>query len=182
MVLPKDKVNEVDKEQKSVVNVKQVLESAYNRYRNKLIKRAAEKLGNAQSAKDAVMETFMKAMRTPECLNAENHLEAYLFAAIDETCDKRIQQQQADKKRIEEFEYISSQEDETDLEAELNELIRQQIDKLPPGRKQFVEKIFLEGLSSRQVADRMELCRKAINKQKVGAFTAMRNILLKRFL
>jgi len=164
------------------------IQNEFKKNYNRLCRYAANILTDTQHAEDVVLEAFMKVIDKEDVLSNENEIEPKLFTAIDNICEDHKLQQQNIHKSIAEMSYVLIQSEaakieadiEAEIEAEINWLIRDEISKLPSQRKRVLEQLYMEGLTSRQVADRMKLSRQTVlNHKKIG-LDYLRSILSKR--
>jgi RNA polymerase sigma-70 factor (ECF subfamily) len=162
------------------------MEAAFAQHYEKLWRQALSSTRDEQSAKDIVKDVFMKAMEAGRPLDDKKRLKVYLFMAVKMACKDHLKQQRVRRKDIEEFEYLSPAQVEIEfelgMEAEYQRIVTEELAKLPPQRKKILEKLFIEGLSTQEVAARMQLSRQTVLNQKQFGLSALRDIFSKKFL
>lgn len=164
------------------LSVQRDCQIAYKKYYNRLCLFATRLIDDEHSAEDIVTEVFVSLMEEARHKRFDDHeIKGYLYSEIKRKCFDHLKELKRKNKSKAEFEYILSQPAQAsiDMEAELSLLILQEINKLPPQRKRIVEQMYLQGYTSKQVAERMDLSRQTVINQKVKALKSLRDILSK---
>lgn len=155
---------------------------AYKKHYGRLCSFATRLIDDQHSAEDIVTEAFVNLMEEVRQVRLDDHkIKAYLYSKIKSKCFDHLRELQRKNKSNAEFEYILSQTAEAsiEMEAELSLLILQEINKLPPQRRQIVKQMYLQGHTTKQVAEIMDLSRQTVINQKGKALKSLRNILSK---
>lgn len=155
---------------------------AYKKYYNRLCLFATRLIDDQHSAEDIVTESFVNLMEEARQSRFDDHkIKAFLFSQIKSKCFDHLRELQRKNKSNAEFEYILSQPADAsiEMEAELSLLILQEINKLPPQRRRIVKEMYLQGYTTKQVAEKMDLSRQTVINQKGKALKSLRNILSK---
>jgi RNA polymerase sigma factor (sigma-70 family) len=156
----------------------QDIKDVYIKHYKSFCQYATEKIKDTQMAEDIVADAFLRLMQKIDRMNADEII-SRLYKLINIKCSDHIEEQQFLAEGISAFDVITPS-DEAEIEAELSILINDELSKLPPQRKQIMLQLYMEGLTSQQVAQQMNLSRQTVINQKVRALKALRNNILKR--
>ncbi len=142
------------------------LDALLERYERPLVRYAGSLLGDFESAKDVVQETFMRLVRRtsaggdgavpPAPAMEERHLEAWLFT-VCRNCAIDHQRKHAriihlpvlDDDRVDELPNPAARLEQSDSAA----LIFRLLEKLPPNQREVIRLKFQNDLSYKEIAD-----------------------------
>lgn len=182
MAIPKSK-DALDKQFFSIVSGQQnqAFEEIFKMYFKPLCGYAKTLLKDELLVEDIVTEVFVKFLHQQPDFELSDTQRVYRWLATS-TRFKCLDMLRHKKKfivSIPPFEDLSLA-DKAEIEAELSSLIYDELDKLPPQRKQIMIQLYMKGYTSKQVAQRMKLSRQTVINQKVKALKVLRNNILKR--
>jgi RNA polymerase sigma factor (sigma-70 family) len=156
----------------------QDIKMAYKKYYKSCCRYAADMIRDEQAAEDIVADAFLRLLQKADSVNSAG-MESELYAIVDRKCNDHVNKRKLLAAGVSAFDVITpSGEDE--IEAELNVLIHDELRKLPPQRKLIMLQLYMEGLSSQEVAQRMQLSRQTVINQKGKAIKALRNNIVRR--
>jgi RNA polymerase sigma-70 factor (ECF subfamily) len=141
----------------------------YNRYKGKLYLHAYKMLEDDEEAKDVIQEMFSVIWARREQLNVTTTFENYLYGTVK----NRILNFIAHQKVIDKYtQYLSNfvEEgvagvDESMINKELVAIIEHEIARLPAKMKEIFEMSRYEGLSYKQIGDKLNISDKTVKKQ-----------------
>ena len=171
--------NESDNRVKKLsYTAEQDIKMAYKNHFKTCCRYATKKIKDAQVAEDIVADTFLRLILQAGGVNGAE-IENLLYTLIDSKCNDHIEEQRLIAEGISAFEELTPS-DEAEIEAEFKRVMHDEIRKLPPQRKQIMLKLYMEGLSSEQVAQRMKISAQTVRNQKVRALKVLRNNILRK--
>ena len=147
----------------------------YNRYWLELYNTAYQRLKNKEQVEDIIQDVFVKLWIRRAEIQIEN-AQAYLHTAIRFRVFNYVEREAVHESFFEPFETIgfsSSTADEKVLEKELLDLVYAYINTLPEKRKQIFLLYIKDNLSTREIAERLNISQKTVQNQ-LG--TAMQNL------
>lgn len=154
----------------------------FGRYFEQLRWRALKLLKSDVWAEEIVEEVFLQLWINRESLSAVEIPHAYLYKLTNNRCFDRIRRQRLEV----EMQYAVSQalhgeappavDAQYDL-ANLEKLIREAVEQLPPQRKLIYRLQQEEGLSYQEIADQLGLSRNTVRNQVSRTLQAIRNYL-----
>lgn len=140
-------------------------EQSYHRYEQKLCRIAYSYLRDKDAARDAVNESFTAAWNHREYIEIKT-FESYLYQSVKNEClkyrrNKELKKAVYDKILVKErcvMDYytrtIESCNPDEMFRAEIMEICRRQIERMPELRRQIFTANKFEGLSYKEIADR----------------------------
>jgi RNA polymerase sigma factor (sigma-70 family) len=183
MAIPKSK-DALDKQFFSIVNgqQKQVFEEIFKKYFKPLCEYAKKLLNDELLVEDIVTEVFMKFLHLPHDFELTETQKVYKWLMINtrSRCFDMLRHKKKFIVSIPPFEDLSLA-DKAEIEAELSSLIYEELDKLPPKRKQIMIQLYMKGYTSKQVAQQMKLSRQTVINQRVKALKVLRSNLKRLF-
>jgi RNA polymerase sigma-70 factor (family 1) len=163
----------------------QAFTEIYNRYAESLVGFAASKLYDLDDAKDILQDLFVKLWENREQLYITSNLQSYLFAITRHRIIDKI------RKSITREEYASIAQSmqaiyphsiDNQVEAkELQENIYKSLNQLPSRVKEIYKLSREEGLSNREIAEKLNLSEQTIKNQLSTALKHLRKIINKSF-
>ena len=153
----------------------------YKRYAEKLAGFAGSKLYSLDDARDILHDIFVKLWEGRERLHITSNLQSYLFAVIRHRIIDKI------RKNITREEYASAVQSmaitydaDAEKQVELKELkqtIRNSLDQLSPRIKEIYKLSREEGLSNREIAEKLDLSEQTVKNQLSAALKHLRQTL-----
>ncbi len=145
-------------------------EAVYRRCFPSLLRVAVSMLHDADEARDAVQEVFLKLWEKNS--DIDNEL-AYLIRAVRNTCLDRIAAKDT-RERLKQRLPVD-EVDEADDRAISSEYLNLALESLlTPRERQVVEKVYSEGLSYKDTATHLGVSVAMVNKSIVGALKKLR--------
>jgi len=154
----------------------------YHTYSQKLYGFAFSMLKNHDDAKEIVQDTFLKIWEKREMINPSGSLQAFLFSVSYHTAIDLIRKRFKDDQyrtyiQTQFPDYESTKEEEPVYYQELNRMLDKIVGELPEQRK----KIYLlsreEGLSHKEIAEKLNISVKTVENQITLALKAIRTQL-----
>lgn len=135
-------------------------------------------VNDADAAEDIVQEFFIDFWEKRRDTPLKNSFEAYAVRAVKNQSISRIRSQNTQDKRLNQFgnETYTEIDDETsnfDKEALQLEVLRL-IEQLPPERKKILLMSAKDGLSNKEIAEKLELSINTVKSQIVKAYAFIR--------
>ncbi|GAA4812984.1 RNA polymerase sigma factor [Litoribaculum gwangyangense] len=151
-----------------------------DKYHNMLCAYAYQLTNNRDHAKDIVQNVFVNIWRIRLKLKDDFALKSYLYRSVyNEFLNqerKRIHVVPLDKKNIEALNSILEEEDEKSLERLMN-LVKKEIENLPPKCKETFLLSKQEGLSNIEIAEFLNISIKSVEAHMTKAFSILRKTL-----
>lgn len=150
----------------------------YERYKLLLLKHAYSKLGNQDDADDIVQDLFIHLWENKSTIAFTSNLSGYLYTAIR----NRVFNHFYSKKRVTNYldslvDFINQGDYITDLtirERELNNLIENEINALPPRMREVFNLSRTCGLSHKEISEQLGTSEQTIAKQITNALKILR--------
>ena len=159
----------------------QAFAQIYKRYADKLAGFAGSKLYSLDDARDILHDIFVKLWEGREQLHITSNLQSYLFAVIRHRIIDKI------RKNITREEYASAVQSiaityDADAEKqvelkELKQIIGNSLDQLSPRIKEIYKLSREEGLSNREIAEKLDLSEQTVKNQLSAALKHLRQTL-----
>jgi RNA polymerase sigma-70 factor (family 1) len=150
----------------------------YNRYWERLYKKALVRFGNDADAQDTVQEVFISLWRNRHTIDASNTLSPYLFAALKYSIIKRIYRKTRRGEQVplslELMERSGTQEDDQFLVKELQTAILQELDHLPARMRQVYDLSRVENLRTSEIAERLNISEQTVKNTLTTALKRLR--------
>jgi RNA polymerase sigma-70 factor (family 1) len=153
----------------------------YRRYADKLAGFAASKLFNLDDARDILHDIFVKLWENRGEIHITANLQSYLFAIVRHRIIDKI------RKNVTREEYaavrqslanVFSESLEEEIEArELKAAINKSLDQLSPRVKEVYKLSREEGLSNREIAEKLNVSEQTVKNQLTTALKHLRESL-----
>jgi len=143
-------------------------------------------INNKEEAEDIVVETFIKLLRKRNDFDTLTNIQGFLYTATRNACLdflKHVQRKTASHKEIiylmeKDEDFIQSKI----VKAELLKLILDEVEHLPVIRKEIFKLIFVEELSTAEIAEKLNITVDTVRVQKARALHSIRTAVLKKGL
>jgi RNA polymerase sigma-70 factor (family 1) len=146
-------------------------------YHQKLCIYANSLTNDAHLAEDIVQNVFMSIWKNRNKLKEEFVIKSYLYKSVyNEFIDQYRKNKKVlvlDKKYIDALTYIVEEEDEKSLEKLIN-IVKKEIDKLPPKCKQTFLLSKEEGLTNLEISEYLNISIKSVEAHITKAFSLLR--------
>ncbi|GAA4178851.1 RNA polymerase sigma-70 factor [Sphingobacterium ginsenosidimutans] len=153
----------------------------YDRYKTALQQHAWKKLGRAEDVQDLIQDLFTELWVKREVLTLTTGLANYLFTAIRNRSLNLIYKRRKEAPYLDSLqEFIREGNYLIDLqirEKEFQELIQKEVESLPPRMKEVFKLCREEGLSHKQIAERLGTSEHTIAKQMTNVLKILRKNL-----
>jgi RNA polymerase sigma-70 factor (family 1) len=145
----------------------------------------AERLtGDRQESEDIVADVFMKLWKKRTDFESLQNIKAFLFIATRNACFDFLKHRKRSINSHEEILYLSPDKEDallhTLIETELLRHVYSEVQKLPKQCRTVFELFHFEGLSTRQIADKLHISNQHVLNQKARAIRLLRGFLLKK--
>ena len=142
--------------------------------------------GDKAEAEDIAGEVFIKLWRKHADFESLSNVRAFLYIAARNACFdylKHIQRKNASHAALlylaeDSEDYIQSRM----ARAEILQLILYEVETLPPVRRQIFKMIYLEDLTTAQIAEKLHITADTVRVQKARAVNSLRTQVLKKGL
>lgn len=143
-------------------------------------------INSKEEAEDIVVESFIKLINKRNDFDSVNEIKGFLYKATKNHCLdhlKHIKRKTASHQEIiylmeKDEDYIQSRV----IRAELLRMILEEVEHLPSIRKQIFKLIFVDGLNTNEIADKLHITVDTVRVQKARALQSLRNVFLKNEL
>ncbi|MEP7141409.1 MAG: sigma-70 family RNA polymerase sigma factor [Ferruginibacter sp.] len=150
----------------------------YNRYWERLYKKALVRFGNDADAQDAVQEVFISLWRNKHTIEAANTLSPYLFAALKYCIIKKIY------RKAKKGEYVTLslsvlekfggyEENQFQLK-ELQSVLRKELDNLPTKMRRIYDLSRVENLRTTEIAEQLHISEQTVKNTLTTALKRLR--------
>lgn len=152
-----------------------VFEMVFKYYYSGLVVYADQITKNTPVSEDIVQSVFMKLWETRQTLEIRS-FRAYFIQCVKNSCIDHLRKQDVKSKyNVENTEYhqLEMQEDLW-LRSELDELIQQAIDKLPPRCREIFMMSRIDGMKTAEIAEKLQLSGRTVETQISKALKILR--------
>lgn len=151
----------------------------YGLFSTGLIRYVFSKTGDLDQAKDIVHDIFTKLWDQREDLQIDTSLTAYLYRQGLNRCLNSFRHQRVVDSHVLQsvatfMESYAESADRRILDMELGDMIRVEIQALPPKMRETIELRLHQGLSNREIADQMSLSEHTVATQIKRALKILR--------
>src|SRR5690606_2452811 len=153
----------------------------YERHRTAMYLSAYHLLRDDEDARDAVQELFATVWQHAGRIDSKGNIKGYLYTVLR----NRILTAMSRSKHFEEYissylafeEQSNSATEETVLARELEQILEEKINQLPPKMKEVYELSWNDQLSNREIAERMSISEGTVKQHKYQAMRILRSKL-----
>ncbi len=142
--------------------------------------------GNKAEAEDIAGEVFLKLWRKHNDFDSLRNIKAFLYIATRNACFDYLKHVQRKTASHEELLYLAESSEEyihsRVIKSEILHSILFEIETLPPVRKQIFKLIYLENMTTAEIATRLNITADTVRVQKARALNLLRTQLLKKGL
>lgn len=142
--------------------------------------------GDKAEAEDIAGEVFIKLWRKHADFESLSNVRAFLYIAARNACFDYLKHIQ--RKNVSHAALLYLAEDSEDYiqtriaRAEILQLILYEVETLPPVRRQIFKMIYLEDLTTAQIAEKLHITADTVRVQKARAVNSLRTQVLKKGL
>ncbi|MBX3252966.1 MAG: sigma-70 family RNA polymerase sigma factor [Chitinophagaceae bacterium] len=145
--------------------------------------------GNILQSEDIVAEVFEKLMSAPHNFSAMARLKSFLYQSVHNASINYVIARKRYSAACNQVRYLAENE-QYDHEIVQNEIMRAELiheiymamDKLPDKCGQIFKMIFVEDLSTVEIAEKLQINVQTVRTQKARAIELIRNLLIKKNL
>jgi RNA polymerase sigma-70 factor (ECF subfamily) len=155
-------------------------EQLFKEYYKPLTVFASGYLEDLESGKEVVQDLFVYLYEKRKNLVITTSLKSYLYRSVRNRCLNHIKHQQVRKKHqdqmkpeLQESENLEDKIRETELEY----MVSQIVDQLPPQCKRIYTMSRVTGLSNREIAEQLEISKRTVETQISNALKVLREKL-----
>jgi RNA polymerase sigma-70 factor (ECF subfamily) len=142
--------------------------------------------GNKPEAEDIAGEVFIKLWRRHNDFNSLQNIKAFLYIATRNACFDYLKHVQRKNASHEELFYLAENSEEfiqsRMAKAEVLQAILYEVETLPPVRRQIFKMIYLDDLSTNEIAQQLNITADTVRVQKARALNSLRTQVLKKGL
>ena len=142
--------------------------------------------GNKPEAEDIAGEVFIKLWRRHNDFNSLQNIKAFLYIATRNACFDYLKHVQRKNASHEELLYLAENSEEfiqsRMAKAEVLQAILYEVETLPPVRRQIFKMIYLQDLSTNEIAQQLNITADTVRVQKARALNSLRTQVLKKGL
>lgn len=151
----------------------------YQTYWKLLHDTAWKRLGDKEQAGDVVQDVFVKLWDQRATLAIDN-LRAYLQTAVRYKVYNLIASRKVNDTYFQYLAFLdvaSDQADQQILYGELQEQLNALLNKMPLKRRQVFDLRYVDGLSTREIAEKLNISQKTVQNQLIKATDSIKEIL-----
>ncbi len=158
------------------------LDRLFVKYYPRLIYFADSIIKNKPAAEDIVCNAFIKTWQSEALLESETHFTNYLYRVIRNDCIKHQQKQRRDLNASADIKYLYGNDTQSNIfdtmvRAELLGRLYEGMKQLAPQCRQVAEMMFVEGKTTSEIAEAMELSTSTVKTQKARAIKTLKKIV-----
>ena len=151
----------------------------YHSYWKLLHDTAWKRLGDKEQAGDVVQDIFVKLWDQRATLAIDN-LRAYLQTAVRYKVYNIIASQKVNDTYFQYLAFLdvtSDQADQQILYGELQEQLNALLEKMPSKRREVFDLRYVDGLSTKEIAEKLNISQKTVQNQLIKATDSIKEIL-----
>lgn len=164
----------------------EAVKELFNQLYKPLIYFAEKLVNNKQEAEDIVGTSFFKLTGRIEQFSSSRDVKAFLYVTTRNECLDYLRRMARFERSQEQLQYLmdytDAQADDEMLRARILQEVYNEIEQLPPQCRKIFKLIYTRGMSTREIAEEMELSPQTVLNQKAKALNLLRGILAKKNL
>jgi RNA polymerase sigma-70 factor (family 1) len=164
----------------------EAVKELFNQLYRPLIYFAEKLVNNKQEAEDIVATSFFKLTGRIEQFSSSRDVKAFLYVTTRNECLdylRRIARFERSQDQLQYLmDYTDAQADDEMLRARILQEVYNEIEQLPPQCKKIFKLIYTRGMSTREIAEELELSPQTVLNQKAKALNLLRGILANKNL
>ena len=149
----------------------------YDMIAPELYKVALYTLGNAQDAEDAVSETFVEAYKGIANLRDESSFKRWMMTILSVRCKRRISGYIKERKNVDIDEMIETPAEQESVSQTEKISVWEAVNTLPEDEKQIVMLATVQGYTTREVAEMMELPHGTVSSKLYRTLKKLKKVL-----
>jgi len=150
----------------------------YDRYKVVLHDHAYKKLGNLDDADDIVQDLFIYIWENRAHIEFSSNISGYLFTAVRNRVLNHMVKKQRESSYLDSLtDFINQGDYNTDLalrEKELQQIVEEEVNALPPRMREVYNLSRNEGLSHKQISSRLGTSEQTVSKQITNVLKILR--------
>lgn len=164
----------------------EAVKELFNQLYKPLIYFAEKLVDNKQEAEDIVGTSFFKLTGRIEQFPSIREVKAFLYVTTRNECLDYLRRIARFEKTHEQLQYLmdytDAQADDEMLRAKILQEVYNEIEQLPVQCRKIFKLIYTRGMTTKEIADELELSPQTILNQKAKALSMLRGILAKKNL
>lgn len=164
----------------------EAVKELFNQLYKPLIYFAEKLVNNKQEAEDIVGTSFFKLTGRIEQFSSSRDVKAFLYVTTRNECLDYLRRMARFERSQDQLQYLmdytDAQADDEMLRARILQEVYNEIEQLPPQCKKIFKLIYTRGMSTREIAEELELSPQTVLNQKAKALNLLRGILAKKNL
>ncbi|HVK49305.1 MAG TPA: RNA polymerase sigma-70 factor [Pseudobacter sp.] len=164
----------------------EAVKELFNQLYKPLIYFAEKLVNNKQEAEDIVATSFFKLTGRIEQFSSSRDVKAFLYVTTRNECLdylRRIARFERSQDQLQYLmDYTDAQADDEMLRARILQEVYNEIEQLPPQCKKIFKLIYTRGMTTREIAEELELSPQTVLNQKAKALNLLRGILANKNL
>ncbi len=164
----------------------EAVKELFNQLYKPLIFFAENMVNNPQEAEDIVGTAFFKLTGRIEHFPSIRDVRAFLYITTRNECldylRKLVRNERTQEQMLYLMDYTDAQADDEMLRAKILQEVYNEIEQLPPQCRKIFKLIYTKGMTTKQIADELELSPQTVLNQKAKALTMLRGTLHKKNL
>ena len=165
---------------------KWAMEYIYGLHSKTLCYFASDITRNPQQAEEIVSDTFVKLFRLRENFDTLTNIRAFLYITARNACFNAIRQTKRLTKAQQDLLYLMQNETDhqqfDDITANVLEQVYAEIEKLPKQCREVFKHIYVDKMSTLEIARLMGLSRNTVQNHKIRAVKLLRTAFLRKKL
>ncbi|MBO9633030.1 MAG: RNA polymerase sigma-70 factor [Chitinophagaceae bacterium] len=164
----------------------EAVKELFNQLYKPLIYFADKLVDNKQEAEDIVGTSFFKLTGRIEQFPTIRDVKAFLYITTRNECLDYLRRTARYERSQEQLQYLmdynDAQADDEMLRAKILQEVYNEIEQLPPQCRRIFKLIYTRGMTTRQIAEELELSPQTVLNHKAKALNLLRGILAKKNL
>ncbi len=140
-------------------------------------------VNNKEEAEDIVVETFIKLLKKRNDFDTLTNIKGFLYTATRNACLDFLKHVKRKTESHKEIIYLMQKDEDfiqsRIIKAELLRLILDEVEHLPVIRKKIFKMIFIEEMSTAEIAEKLGITIDTVRVQKARAIASIRTAILK---